>query len=198
MRGAPPALLPAALREGSPWRNGGGVTYEVAVHPPGADLRDFEWRVSVAAVGAAGPFSAFPGIERQLLVLEGTLHLQLAGATLQLGADSAPLVFAGEAPAAARPEGHVHDLNVMTRRDRFRASVQRRGGSGVHAVVARVSTLLLFARTPLAWEGAGPALALGRWDALRLEGGSGQVRGCGGPADFYEIALQELAPRERG
>lgn len=191
MRAAAPTLLPAAARQGTPWRNGGGITYEVAVHPPAADLMHFDWRVSVAQIAHAGPFSSFPGIERQLLILEGTLHLQLEGQALRLAAGSAPLTFAGEAAVSAAPEGRVHDLNIMTRRGRFRASVRHRGGPGVHAIASE-ATLLLFARAPLAWQGAGPALALGRWDALRVEGAGGAVHGCGASADFYEIALQEL------
>lgn len=43
----------------SPWRNGGGATREVARHPQGAAADGFEWRVSVADIGADGPFSAY-------------------------------------------------------------------------------------------------------------------------------------------
>ncbi|WP_210147850.1 HutD family protein [Aromatoleum petrolei] len=30
------------------WKNGGGVTLEVALQPAGAGLTDFDWRVSSA------------------------------------------------------------------------------------------------------------------------------------------------------
>ena len=52
-------LLSAARRAAVPWKNGGGVTREVAAHPAGASLEDFDWRVSTAEVRAAGPFSGF-------------------------------------------------------------------------------------------------------------------------------------------
>jgi environmental stress-induced protein Ves len=32
----------------TPWKNGGGVTREIAVHPQGAGFDDFVWRLSMA------------------------------------------------------------------------------------------------------------------------------------------------------
>ena len=54
-----------------PWKNGGGTTAEVAVHPPGAGLDDFDWRISMADVAVDGPFSRFPGVDRTLVLAEG-------------------------------------------------------------------------------------------------------------------------------
>ena len=45
----------------TPWRNGLGVTREIALCPPGADTDDFLWRASVADVVGPAPFSQFPG-----------------------------------------------------------------------------------------------------------------------------------------
>jgi hypothetical protein len=43
-----------------PWKNGGGVTREVAAcYPQGGDGQDFLWRVSIATVAGNGPFSHF-------------------------------------------------------------------------------------------------------------------------------------------
>lgn len=53
----------------SPWKNGGGVTRELAVWPGAADWR---WRLSVAEVASDGPFSNFEGVQRWLAVLSGT------------------------------------------------------------------------------------------------------------------------------
>lgn len=106
-----------------PWKNGGGETRELAVAPPGAGLDDFDWRISCAQVAAGGPFSAFPGVDRSLVVLEGAgLRLDFGGGeTHTLTADSAPLAFAGEqAVHAALLDGPVGDFNVMTRRARWR------------------------------------------------------------------------------
>src|SRR5258708_2763617 len=55
-------LTPADARR-VPWKNGRGVTDELALWPPGASFErgDFDWRIACAGVDAAGPFSAFPG-----------------------------------------------------------------------------------------------------------------------------------------
>ena len=50
-----------------PWRNGGGVTRELASSPEGVD--DFDWRVSIAEVTASGDFSRFPGVDRTIVRL---------------------------------------------------------------------------------------------------------------------------------
>ena len=47
-------ILPAALRTPVAWKNGGGVTREIAALPRGAGLNHFEWRVSTAEVRSAG------------------------------------------------------------------------------------------------------------------------------------------------
>lgn len=117
--------LAAAPRR--PWKNGGGETRELAVAPPGAGLDDFDWRISCAQVASGGPFSAFAGVDRSLLLLEGAgLRLDFAGgAPVELGKDCAPLQFAGEqAVSAALLAGPVGDFNVMTRRARWRHRLQ--------------------------------------------------------------------------
>src|SRR4029077_2512621 len=55
-----------------PWKNGAGRTTEIAVHPPGAALDAFAWRVSIADVEQDGPFSRFPGIDRTIVLLGGS------------------------------------------------------------------------------------------------------------------------------
>ena len=64
------------------WKNGKGETIEVAVHPPGATLETFDWRISMAAVVEDGDFSSFAGIDRTLAVLGGgPLGLTMDGAS---------------------------------------------------------------------------------------------------------------------
>lgn len=103
------------------WKNGGGVTHELAVWPDGADLSGFDARLSMAEVAADGPFSAFPGIDRTLAVLEGgPMRLSFGGAEVAVTANGPPLSFPGEAPVrAALDQGPVLDLNIMTRRGAF-------------------------------------------------------------------------------
>ncbi|MDE2266120.1 MAG: HutD family protein [Alphaproteobacteria bacterium] len=109
------------------WKNGLGVTSEIAVHPEGSDLDSFDWRVSMAQVGADGPFSIFADVDRHLAVLEGRLRLEIAGRPpLELSPGSPTAEFPGDVPVTASVvDGPVTDLNVMTRRGRATAHLQR-------------------------------------------------------------------------
>lgn len=120
-------FLRATGRVATPWKNGLGVTREIAADPPGADLGSFDWRISMAAVEAGGRFSSFPGVNRLLVVLEGRLALRIGGAApVELGPDTPPLAFAGDVPVeAGLLAGPVTDLNVMTRRGRVQARLER-------------------------------------------------------------------------
>lgn len=115
------SLLKAQDHHRMPWKNGGGVTVEIAVHPKGASVDDFDWRISMATVASDGPFSVFPGIDRTLSVLEGDgIVLNVEGQETKLTRESAPLAFAADARSGARLIGSaITDLNVMTRRGRF-------------------------------------------------------------------------------
>jgi uncharacterized protein len=121
-------LLRAAERVAVPWKNGGGVTSEVAAFPEGAGFDGFDWRISIADVAAGGPFSRFPGIDRVLTVIEGRgLSLVVEGmAAVDLNERSNPFAFPGDAACAAElTHGPIRDLNVMTRRGVCTASVRR-------------------------------------------------------------------------
>ena len=120
-------LLPAASRAATPWRNGGGITREIAASPAGASLADFDWRISMAEISAQGPFSTFQGIDRILTVISGTLTLAIEGqAPVTLSPNTQPFAFPGEAPCVGSPQnGPAADLNVMLRRERYKADLRR-------------------------------------------------------------------------
>lgn len=107
-----------------PWRNGGGVTREVAVGGSGSDPRDFHWRISIADVNAPGPFSPFPGVDRVITLVEGTrMDLVIDGVEHVLGLHE-PLSFDGASQTSCTlPAGPTRDLNVMTHRNRQSAAV---------------------------------------------------------------------------
>ncbi|WUH09590.1 HutD family protein [Streptomyces sp. NBC_00366] len=111
-------LFPAAERTAVPWKNGGGITREIAVRPEGADMDDFDWRVSLAEVGADGPFSAFPDVDRTLTVVEGAgMDLTVGGERRLVDARHVPQDFRGDVPTDCRLlRGPVVNLNVMWRR----------------------------------------------------------------------------------
>ncbi|MBN3754634.1 HutD family protein [Paraburkholderia sp. Tr-20389] len=103
----------------SPWKNGGGVTREVAAFPEGAALDAFVWRVSVADVAQAGPFSRFAGIDRTLVLLSGAGMLldEAGGVTHALREPLAIARFEGETAIDARlVDGAARDFNLMVRR----------------------------------------------------------------------------------
>jgi environmental stress-induced protein Ves len=111
-------LTPADYRR-MPWKNGGGHTTEIAAEPSGAGMASFVWRVSVADIAQDGPFSAFPGIDRTLVLLSGHgMRLATAGDTMDLHTPYEPVAFAGEAPIeCALTRGPTRDFNLMVRRD---------------------------------------------------------------------------------
>jgi hypothetical protein len=110
-------VLLARDRDASRWRNGGGITWEVAAGST-SERGDFDWRISIAEVSQFGPFSGYPGIDRIITVIEGAgLDLTVDGSRYVLGPYE-PFRFRGEATTAGSPVGGVtKDLNVMVRRD---------------------------------------------------------------------------------
>jgi environmental stress-induced protein Ves len=65
----------------TPWANGGGLTRQVAIHPPSASFPTgpFDYRLSSATIEASGPFSVFPGTKRLLTSVSGSAQLLVAG-----------------------------------------------------------------------------------------------------------------------
>ena len=120
------------------WKNGGGVTREIVREPAGASLDDFDWRVSVADIAAAGPFSRFVGVDRHLLLLEGdgvNLTSAEAGLHVNLLADDTVLAFSGDVDMSSQLlGGAVRDFNVMTKRGVWQAQVEVwTAEGGIHA-----------------------------------------------------------------
>lgn len=109
-----------------PWKSGGGTTWEVAIHPAGANWSNFEWRISVAEVASDGPFSSFPGIDRTLVVLAGG-GMRLDGAA-EAPVDLRPgdaVAFPGEARVTSTLlDGPTRDFNLMVRRGVWRGGVR--------------------------------------------------------------------------
>ncbi|SMF60512.1 hypothetical protein SAMN06265365_12171 [Tistlia consotensis] len=166
--------LPAAERVSRPWKNGGGLTADLAIEPAGAGLDDFDWRISIARVEAAGPFSAFPGVERVMAILSGEgLSLTVGAAPpVALTPASEPHRFPADRPTdCALLGGPVTDLNVMVRRGRAEAALTRIAlEPGVAETFESGPAVLLWVEGEGALEVADLSLRPAPLDAVRCDG----------------------------
>ncbi len=125
-------LLPAHEYRRERWRNGLGWTREIHRQPiPDAAHGDDEWlwRLSIAEVEQDAAFSAFPGIDRELVLLRGNgMRLRFDdGETIHLDPPHGRHRFSGERPLRGEPiDGPTHDFNLMWRRDRIDADLWHR------------------------------------------------------------------------
>ncbi|MFF8292163.1 HutD family protein [Streptomyces sp. NPDC016309] len=159
-------VLRAAGRTAVPWKNGGGVTREVAALPENAGTEGFTWRVSLADVAADGSFSTFPGTDRILTVVAGAgMDLDAGGRPLR-AERYRPVPFPGDVPTGGRLlAGPVVNLNVMHRRGAVAAAVAVVRGALPVAVPPDTTVLVVALDGPA--EVAG--VRLGRYDAARLD-----------------------------
>jgi uncharacterized protein len=63
-------IISPAQFKAVPWKNGSGVTHELAISLDG-NMEHFDWRLSMAAVNQDGYFSDFSGYHRDLILLQG-------------------------------------------------------------------------------------------------------------------------------
>ncbi len=151
-----------------PWKNGLGITREVISKPASDESGGFDWRISLATVGASGPFSVFAGIDRTIAVLEGDgMQLTVDGRREPpLLVESPPFAFSGDAEVQADClGGDTLDLNVMSRRGRFVHSMTK-------IVVSDAQTLSLTADTVAVVFRDEAVVAI---DSLRSDVGLGDV-----------------------
>jgi environmental stress-induced protein Ves len=167
----------ASGRVEAPWKNGGGVTREVAAYPPGTGSGDFDWRISIASVSRGGPFSVFPGVDRELAVLEGTLRLSIAGRPeISVRPGSPPARFAGDVPCEGAPgDTPVTDLNVMTRRGKHSSQLTWLSIERQHMVHARSARTFILAVDALTLVSRGLAYQLHAQDLAELQPEDGDV-----------------------
>lgn len=187
-------MLRASGRTAVPWKNGGGFTREIAVGPHGSDLEAFDWRVSIAEIRTPGPFSLFPGIERRMAVIGGRLSLAIDGRpAVTLTPESDAVEFPGELPVFAEPLGEpVTDLNLMTRRARCSASLERRLARTPVILEARAGTTLVVALADLLVRREETEVSLAALDALRVGPGPGcTISARSGSAAFHLIEISQ-------
>jgi uncharacterized protein len=192
------SILRARDRREMPWKNGGGVTSEVLVFPAEAGFDTFGWRISIATIQASGPFSEFPGVDRRLVLLEGVLALRIADqAAIERASSSPPVILAGELPTYAELiSGPVTDLNVMTRRGRFRSTIEPHTLSAPVTVHNSESSTVLIATELVDVEYQGVEHKLQPRDAVLLRGESAaRIAARASPAIVYVIEIVDLSEK---
>lgn len=121
-----PRVIPANEYRRVRWKNGLGWTREILREP---DVENWNWRLSIAEIEQDAAFSAFPGIDRELVLLRGNgLRLRFDDGELsELHPPHDRLRFAGErALVGELIDGPTHDFNLMWRRDALTAELQHR------------------------------------------------------------------------
>ncbi len=122
----------------------------------------------MADIGADGPFSAYPGVERWFAVVTGNgVTLDFDGIRRRQVAGDAPLNFAGvEAPGCRLIDGLTRDLNLMFKDGRGAMS-NVTTGSWDEAFAMRG----LFTATPGRWSGGSESRGLDIHELLWDDGG---------------------------
>jgi environmental stress-induced protein Ves len=136
-------LIPATEYRRERWKNGLGWTREVLRWP--ADSAEWEWRVSIAEVDKGGPFSTFPGVDRELVLLsgEGMRLVFEDDENVELHPPHDRHRFAGERALSAELfNGPTQDFNLMWRRGKIAATVLHR---------PLVGSMLFFAEPGVRW-----------------------------------------------
>ena len=118
------------------WKNGAGWTSEIHAQP-GTDGGGWAWRLSIAEIEQDAPFSVFPGVERELVLLEGNgLRLRFDDGRVEtLLPPHDRSRFPGErALVGELVDGPTRDFNLMWRRDAVDAQLWHRPMVGSMAV----------------------------------------------------------------
>jgi hypothetical protein len=193
-------VIPANEYRRERWRNQLGWTREIlrldaAARPVDGD--DWDWRLSIAEIEQDAAFSAFPGIERELVLLSGNgLRLRFDDGELhELHPPHDKLRFAGERGVHGElVDGTTHDFNLMWRRERVQAQLWHRPLVGPMVIFAEPDQTwavhLMAGQARFADDTGLPPLAAG--DTVVLAAGGERLRAVleGGG----EVLLVRVAP----
>ena len=188
-------VIPANEYRRERWRNGAGWTREIATGPGAGE---WGWRLSIAEIEQDAPFSQFPGVERELVLLTGNgLRLRFDdGEMRELQPPHERMRFAGERIVHGElVDGPTQDFNLMWRRDAYTAQLWHRPMVGPMVIFAEPGATwavhLLAGQARFADDSGLPAMEAG--DTALLEAGDTRLRHVldGGG----EVLLAQLRPR---
>jgi uncharacterized protein len=166
-----PAMLQlirqSEMTEG-PWRNGMGVSWEIASHKePGA--AEFSWRFAKARIDRDVPFSIYPGIDRVFMQISGNgLDLEFDGGhVLQVHESNVPHTFACDVPLNCKLlDGPCFDLNLFTARGVYEAQASVLKLNGMESIdLVGVEAVFFALEGSVVLSGQGGAVQLQTGDA---------------------------------
>jgi environmental stress-induced protein Ves len=168
------AALDPALYRRSPWKNGGGVTIDIADdYRPGATQGAWDgviWRLGRTGIVAAGPFSDLTGYDRIQAVVAGRgLVLETPDGSIDVRTPFRPVRFRGETKIVSRLEaGPVEVVNLIG--DRAAVRLDMAFLSAGEARVLEAGTHVAYAPTgAVGLTGAGGRHELAAQHALRID-----------------------------
>lgn len=185
-------VIPANEYRRERWRNGLGWTREILrrrlpagdtdATGAGPDVGDdWHWRLSIAEIERDAAFSAFAGIDRELVLLSGNgVRLRFDdGKVHELEPPHGRLRFAGErAVTGELVDGPTHDFNLMWRRDHVDATLWHRPLVGPMVIFAEPGTAwavyLIAGQAEFVDHSGLPPLAAG--DTAVLQAGDARLR----------------------
>lgn len=202
MPAANTTLIPAHAYHRVRWRNDAGWKRDIAssVSPDAGTTADWVWRLSIAEIEHDGPFSTFPGVERECMVLrgEGVQLQERSGGHHRLQAPFGRHRFSGESSVVAQlVDGRVEVLNLMWQRDRIIVETWRRPLVGTMMVFVEPGDCwlvhVLAGSTHIDSDGVAGALSAGDTACLRTGAGRARHMLDGGG----ELWLARLTPAGR-
>ncbi|HWT14156.1 MAG TPA: HutD family protein [Patescibacteria group bacterium] len=111
-----PRLIHYRELEPVPWKNGLGLTREIALVASATNATGFRFRLSRAVIDAQAPFSKYPGVRRWLVLARGgAIELRFDGQPVrQLDRVGDLCAFSGDDVVEGVPlDGASEDFNLM-------------------------------------------------------------------------------------
>jgi len=172
-------VIPANEYRRERWRNQLGWTRQIAIG--GRDDQDWDWRLSIAEIERDAPFSPFPGIERELVLLRGQ-GLRLCfedGEQVTLHPPHDRLRFSGARGVRGELlDGPTHDFNLMWRPETLQAELLLRPlvGPMLFFADARTHWAIHLIGGQARFDAASGLPPLWSGDSALLYGGPGRTR----------------------
>ncbi len=175
-------INPAAYRH-TPWKNGGGVTIDIAESMlPGFAPGSWEgmvWRFGRTAIVTPGPFSDLSGFDRRQVVVAGSgLVLETPAGEIDVRQPFKPVRFAGETRIVSRLEaGPVEVVNLIGDRSRvttelacLAAGAKGSHPAGVHIIYAAATNCDLAINSNACELAAGHAIRIDASEGFTIAG----------------------------